>query len=92
MDKAWRGKQEGCIAKFTHKSPFQPPECLAISDIAKMSRYFGSDARSQKDLLTRGAYIYGRARQKTFTALAKASRYWPYTARQSMRHTGAKMP
>lgn len=34
--------------------------------IAKMLRYCRSDGRSPKDLLTRGAYIYSRARQKTF--------------------------
>jgi hypothetical protein len=41
---------------------------LAILYIAKILRYSRSNARSPKDLLTRGAYIYSRARQKTFTA------------------------
>ena len=55
-------------ASLLTSSLCQPPLCPAISHIAEMSRYSRSDARSPKDLLTRDAYIYGRARQKTFTA------------------------
>jgi hypothetical protein len=84
-------------ASLLTSSLCQPPLCPAISHIAEMSRYSRSDARSPKDLLTRDAYIYGRARQKNLhhnyqveglVALYRAAEHASYRGQDALKSSG----